>query len=142
MKWLPYIAFWIYSLAITGLGLASIYNPINAEAVAGGRIPTDIFTIIGIILIYAAYISTNQYFDKEGAREKKRFDLLMIAVLNIVVMLVPLVFLFIFTNNIISNISEFSHEPGFYRSLVGSIAVLLVLIASYFYSFKMFLYNK
>ncbi len=141
MKWLPYIAMWIYSIAVTGLGLASIFNPINTASVAGGRIPTDVFTFIGIILLYFAYASTKQYFHKE-AREKKRFDLLMIAVLNIVVMLVPMVFLFLFTKNIVGNISEFSHEPNFYPTMVGSIGVLLVLIASYVYSFKLFLYNK
>ncbi len=141
MKWLPYIAMWIYSIAITGLGLASIYNPVNTESVAGGRIPTDTFTFIGFILLYFAYASTKQYFHAE-AREKKRFDLLMIAVLNIVVMLVPMVFLFLFTKNIFSNVGEYSHEPNFYPTMVGSLAILLVIIASYVYSFKLFLYNK
>ena len=141
MKWLPYIAIWIYSIAITGLGLASIFNPTNTASVAGGRIPTDVFTFVGIIMLYFAYASTKQYFHKE-AREKKRFDLLMIAVLNIVVLLVPMVFLFLFTKNIMGGIDEYSHEPNFYRSLIGSISVLLVLVASYIYSFKLFLYNK
>ena len=141
MKWLPYIAIWIYGIGVTGLGLASIFNPVNTESVAGGRIPTDIFTFIGFILLYFAYASTKQYFHVE-AREKKRFDLLMIAVLNIVVLFVPMIFLFIFTKNIFGNISEFSHEANFYPTMIGAVAVSLVLIASYIYSFKLFLYNK
>ncbi|HHB79991.1 MAG TPA: hypothetical protein ENK85_12230 [Saprospiraceae bacterium] len=141
MKWLPYIAIWIYGIMVAGFGLASIYNPVNAASVAGGRIPTDIFTIVGIIIIYFAYASTKQYFHAE-AREKKRFDILMISVLNIVLMLVPIIFLFLFTKNMIGNIEEFSHEAGFYKTLFGIGAILIVAVASYFFSLKMFLYNK
>lgn len=141
MKWIPYIAIWLYGLMITGLGLASIYNPTNADSVAGGRIPTDVFTFIGIIILYFAYASTKQYFHVE-AREKKRFDLLIIAVLNIVVMIVPIVFISLMTKNVISNMSAFSHEDGYYQSLAMFIGVLVIIIPSFFYNFKMFLYNK
>ncbi len=141
MKWIPYAAIWIYGLMVTGLGLASMYNPANAESISGGRIPTDIFTIVGIIILYFAYASTKQYFHKE-AREKKRFDILLIAVLNIVVMLVPIIFLAWFTRNTFNNMAEYAHESGYFKSLIAEVAILLVIVASYFYSIKMFLYNK
>ena len=141
MKWIPYIAIWIYGFGVAGLGVASIFNPTNADSVAGGSIPTDVFTFVGIIILYFAYASTKQYFHAE-ARDKKRFDLLIIAVLNIVVMVVPIIFLAWFAKNTFNNMSLYSGESGYYQSLIGEIAVLLVIVASFFYNVKLFLYNK
>lgn len=141
MKWILYIAIWLYGLAVTGLGFASILNPINADSVAGGRIPTDIFTIIGIIILYFAYASKPQHFYSEN-REVKRFDLLMIGLLTAMMTVIPLLFVGMLTKNVLGNWATFSHEAGFMTSFIGILAATIISLLSLVYSIRIFLYNK
>ena len=138
MKWIPYIAIWLYGILVTGFGFGSIYNPLNSESVDAGTIPTDIFTIIGIITIYFAVVSTKQNFSIE-AREKKRFDLLIISVLNLVILVIPIVFFSIFLGKAVGNMDAYAGELSVLYKFVG---VFALVVLAFLYNAKMFVYNK
>lgn len=140
MKWISYIAAWVYALLVTGYGFASIYNPDNEAAVITGRIPTDIFTVIGLISLYFVYASTKQNFRKE-AREKKRFDLLIISVLNIVVLIIPIVFLAIFLSKTLGQ-SSFVEETNYMTTIIGFSSIFVLILFTFYFNVKMFVYNK
>ncbi|GEM_PF-3669685 len=142
MKWILYVAFWIYAAGITIAGFLTVFSPANADKLTGqNHLTTDVFTFVGLLMIYLAYASSKQHFDTTNTT-KKRFDLLMLSLLNIVVLTIPIIFAALFSKNLLALWHEISDRANYLLLLGGLGGVLLVIALAYAYSIRIFNLNR